>query len=565
MLKIEKIKLLSNRKTINEIELINKINYIFSPNSTGKTKLVELIDYLLGSSKIILDSRTFYGIDTVELVTNKGIFSRTVNGDVFAIKLRERDEFEIVNLEIYKSKIEEFMLDGDYTDIALIKQIADLNLSYRTFTIFNFLSQYHLGTIDKTIFTKMNNFEYYRAKYIFKYMFNKNNYSRIQELKNENAKLKRELSLNQFEKDKYDKNVLEVKNIFSKLGLNFEKELSKNALVLDKYINDLLSLEKNNNNSKNDYYYLMMVLSKIDNQRKMIIEQKKQSKFQKDLNNKRLLLLDSLNEFAHGEYEYISSPIKDLVEKCNLLNTIMNDQEFDGIIKSLNEQRKKIILDINKINDNYNGQNYEEKKELVSKAKFILESMKEFKKINLSEIDKTITKNNEEIRKLENEYDINLENKINEKINEYYSLFKCGPYDFINEDYSDPTFHLKFSYKKMSINGYVTKNDSHGAKYEVIQMIGSMARQTFIQICTYLAFIDVIKNDFQFPIMNTFIFDCVSKPFDDNNEKMVCELLKHFTSVHENINFLVTTDTTRVCDKKLCFELKYGLNPLFKQ
>ena len=71
----------------------------------------------------------------------------------------------------------------------------------------------------------------------------------------------------------------------------------------------------------------------------------------------------------------------------------------------------------------------------------------------------------------------------------------------------------------------------------------------------------LLNEKFKFPIMNTIVLDCVSKPFDDMNKKMIYELLSYYSTLNENFNFLVTTDTITDSDER--FELN-GLNPLFK-
>ena len=256
MCKINMLNLYSESgECINSIPFTKTCNYIYSKNSSGKTKMVELIDYMLGSTSIIIDNITFKGIRYIELILEKFYLKRTVEGTCY-FKLRKDDAYDEVSINTYKDRIENMLLNGNYEDTYLIKNISDQDISHRTYTIFNFLNQKHQGIIDKNIFTKQNNLEYFRAKYIFKYIFNRNNYIEINKLKNQLSQDSKLLEKNTITEREINFLEKSCEEIFCDLGLKYNKDIDKN-------IEYVLSLKKERKVIKpsvinSDYYYSLL-------------------------------------------------------------------------------------------------------------------------------------------------------------------------------------------------------------------------------------------------------------------------------------------------------------------
>ena len=561
MFKILEINLYSKENKIcNHIPLDEKLNFIYSKNSTGKTKLVELIDYLLGSSSIVFDPQTFKGIEYAELVANCCYLKRKVLGTETFFKLRENDDYENLTLELYKDKVESIILSGKHFDINMIREISEQDISYRTFSIFYFLSQKYQGVIDKNIFTKQNLPEYYRAKYIFKYMFNKKNYKEIFELKKQIKEDTKTLAKNEIIDDEITMITGLCEKSFIELGIKFDKKnIDKNILSLQEYE---LGQKKKVNLPKSDYYSLLTILNQVDNKLQYYQDKLSQGNSQKSKNQKKEVLLSSLIKMSsETEYSYIIEPIKETIEQMHLLNNIISIGEYEESISKLKKQRIQLIKDIQVVSENANQEKeYIDKKSIILKTIDYLEKLKRLSHSDSVEIKNRIKENKKRIQNLETITDSEIEDKISEKINYYYSYMRNKNYDFVDKDYSEKGFHLRYNSKKNSVNGYVLENIA-GKDVEVVRMIGSMARQTLIQVCVYLSFLEVMALEFNFPIINTVVFDCVSKSFDDDNKLMIYDLLTHFCDINKSYNFIVTTDTMN--DSPNRYEMQNGLNPYF--
>lgn len=546
-------------ENVQKIKFDHDVNFIYSKNSTGKTKMIELLDYLLGSSSIKLDPETFYGIKVAELVTNKCIIRREISSEICYFKLREKDEFEKVTLEIYNDKLGNLLFEGKNNDLSIIREICEQNITFRTFSVFNFLNQTYQGVIDRNVFTKQNFFEYFKAKYILKYMFNKKNYEEIFVLKKKVDEDKKLLEKNSALREQLNFLNNACQKCFIDLGIKYKSSIDSNLYELDKRLNNEVVTPSV---VDSDYYTLLSMMNNIDNQLQHYEDMKKQGSSSIEKNNKRKILLESLSSLAkESEYGYIIEPIKNQISKMELLNDVISFNDYSDVISDLKKKRNSIVKKIEIINSNSNAEkDFIEKRGIMLQAKEYLKLLSQIKVSDDKEILDRIKNNREEIRKLESNIDEKMEDKISEHINKYYKFFKDKNYKFIDDDYKDDGFALKYNSKKNSVLGYVnvTVDDK---KIPVVRMIGSMARQTLIQVCTYLAFLEVINSDFEFPKLGTVFFDCVSKSFDDDNKKMVYLLLKEFCRNNPEFNVVVTTDTVSDSPVRQTIE---GLNPLYR-
>ena len=564
MLKIIKLSLISKQQAVRLFDFSNNINFIKMGNSKGKTSLFTLIDYLLGSSSITLSQQTFHEIDSAELYTNHGIFIRSIiDKNYFGFKLRQNDGLQVVSEDYYKNQIENACLDGVFSERDSVRALADENISFRTYTMFNFLDEHYLGQIEKNIFSKQTLFEYYRGKYIFDYVFNKNNINRINLIKNEIEELNKKNASSDakrhIQKNKQDR----VRSIFAELGINFKiNDNKKNIEELIKYESELL-MSNSRIKEAEDYYYLWDILNNVTNTLRKLKEQKLSIKKQNELNEKRIMLLKSLKELFDGSSgDNIIEPIIELISKCEMVNIAAENSDFNETINELEKRRKEIQKEIYSIKAANSDINIETKRMRVAEAKVLIDDINSFIDKDIPDYEELIKQKKKEIRELRNSYDVSMEDKVSSLINYYYSSLKGKGYEFIEKDYEKNNFRLHFSYKKMTVFGYTTMEAENGKRYDVVTMPESMSRQTVIQLCTYFAFNHIFKTDFKFPIICSLFLDNVTKPLENANKPIIYDLLVLFTNEVKDFNVIVTTD----CDEDNRNTSKFyeeGLNPLF--
>ncbi len=564
MLKIIKLSLISNKQIVRTFDFSKPISFIKMGNSKGKTSLFSLIDYLLGSSTIIISSETFKKIDYAELHTNHGIFGRKLfEKNYFTYRLRNEDGSQVVSEDYYKGQIENACLNGDTSERDSVRDLADENVTFRTYTLFNFLDEHYLGQIEKNIFSKQMFLDYYRGKYIFDYVFNKKNIDRINALKKEIDELNRKSAKSSLEKELFNKRINAIQSIFADLGIDYRSNnLQKNVEILDKFEKELLSSNSQVKQSEN-YYYLWDVLNNINNTIRKLKEQRLSSKNQNELNEKRMVLLNSLKDLFDGsQSDEIIAPILEIVKKCETISVAVESSDFDEAITELEKRRKEIQKEIYRIKAVNSVIDVETKRTKVAEARVLLQDVCSYREKDEINIDEEIKKRRKEMRELRNGYDTSVEDKVSNLINFYYSSLKNKGYSFIDDDYEKNNFRLSFNYKKMTVFAYATIEAENGEQYDAIAMLESMSRQTAIQICTYFAFNQLFKQEHHFPIINTLLLDNVSKPFENANKPIIYDLVTLFVSIVKDFNVIVTTDCDEDNNNTSVF-YDDGLNPLF--
>lgn len=565
MLKIASLSLISNQQVIRSFDFSRNISFIKMGNSKGKTSLFILIDYLLGSSSTTLTSRTFQKIESAELHTNHGIFVRNLSDKYFfGYKLRQDDGLQVVSEGYYKTQIENACLEGETSDRDSVRALADENITYRTYTLFSFLSEKCLGQIEKNIFSKQNYIEYYRGKYIFDYMFNKANIDKINSLKNEinelNKRSARSYAEREIQKSKSDR----LQSLFADLGIEFHSNnMKKNSEELNNLESGLLA-SNTQIKATGDYYYLWDIYNNVTNTIRKLKEQRLSAKNQGELNEKRILLLKSLKELFDGsENSDIVNPIIELISKCETISVAAENSDFDETISDLEKRKKEIKNEIYKARAINSDIDVDAKRTRVAEARVLIEDIGIYKDKDDSNLGELIKQKKRAIRELRNSYDTNMEEKVSSLINHYYASLKNKGYEFIDKDFEKNNFRLHFNYRKMTVLGYTTVKAENGTEYDVVTMIESMSRQTVIQLCTYFAFNHLLRSDFHFPIICSLLLDNVSKPLENANKSIIYDLLSLFTKEVNDFNVIVTTDCDEDNNNNSVF-YEDGLNPLFE-
>ena len=151
MFKIDKLVLEDFKNHSYTYSFSEGINYFVGSNNTGKSEFYKFIDFMFGSSMNIKNYDWYR--DSLKKATMK----MTVNGVVYWITRTEHPEenyfkidgdteTESISLIEYKEKLNEIFA---YDEVSLrrLREFVEENMSYRVFTMFNFLGEKGQGLI----------------------------------------------------------------------------------------------------------------------------------------------------------------------------------------------------------------------------------------------------------------------------------------------------------------------------------------------------------------------------------------------------------------------------------
>lgn len=198
------------------------VNYFKGVNNSGKTEFYNFMDYMFGSSENLIRKPWYANTIRraamyVEINNVKYRLVRTLDPEVNFLNYasEEQEENKYINLIEYKERLNAIFTNGEYTYLKNIKDFTNENLTFRTFTMFNFLGEKRQG-LTYNFFDKCSDVKYYtKLTPILNYIFN-NNLERINELQNELIKL---------QKQKKELEVISVKYsfIYEQINENLKK------------------------------------------------------------------------------------------------------------------------------------------------------------------------------------------------------------------------------------------------------------------------------------------------------------------------------------------------------
>ena len=202
MFKIEELCLINSEQTYS-YRFTNGINYFQGKNNTGKTVFFNFIDFMFGADKNYANNPWFKGtlskaILTFEYNNIRYELTRSIDGKNNYFRYCDEELGDSIDIVEYKQRINAiFSVSSDYD--ATLYEFTHEHLTYRSFTIFNFLDEVNQGKINDFL-TKCSNIKYaVHLTPILNYIFN-NNIGRIIELTTSLNNLQAELRA--FEKEK---------------------------------------------------------------------------------------------------------------------------------------------------------------------------------------------------------------------------------------------------------------------------------------------------------------------------------------------------------------------------
>lgn len=541
-------------------KFVSGLNYFKGENNSGKTVFYNLIDYMLGSSKEIQNEDWYKNIKeiTMKICNNDIIYflTRTKNKDENYFTVGENVDFESripISYREYKIRLENIFTPNS-AFLNDIKIFTGQELTFRTFTIFNFLGEKRQGNIQDFL-DKGRDIEYsVKLPSILNFIFNKN-LKKIFELENKLEQLEKEVKQLESNKNQYEFITKEINNNILVLGLNIQYN-GKNSDIIKQRLEQykLMNNDINQTSIEKNISELTLMLENIDEQLKNYQSYKEGVKnIEKESINRKNLLkaLDNILRNTN-QYNYLLESIQKLLTEINTTISFSQDSIYDKTVETLKKQRELIKFEIKKQDSKFKRYSIKEKE----KAVILLEN---YLKQNIVDSNNTLTEKlkqvksiKEEILQLKNKDDLSKINNLSKNITNLYNSARDVS-DFVKIDTEKASFQIMYIKKGNILQPKIKELQTReqGENKEKIQeyiltnyYTGSMARHTLIQICGYFGFLKILIGNNKYPIVPIFIGDHLSKPFDEKNitalGKIVCKAIENIGK--DNIQIFLFDD-----------------------
>lgn len=506
------------------------INYFIGSNNTGKTEFYKFIDFMFGSGMDIKNYDWYRGSlqrATMKIVVDEKNYwiTRTEHPEENYFKMDGDAETESIGLVEYKEKLNEIF---SYDEVALrkLREFVEENMSYRVFTMFNFLGEKGQG-LTRDFLDKCRDIKYsVKLAPVLNYIFN-DNVERIAEIKKEIEELKekmRELEVKNdsfnFARNQINGNLLKINSnvIFNgRNGDEIQNELSK---IMQMDIEQPKKLRRSISELEVIYSNLSEQIKIYDNTIKNYQQNEKE-------NENRKLLLSNLQMLIENEpsMEYLVKPLVELVNEVEGSIAFGKYIISDETIGELKRQKEQVAAEMKKQNSKFKCYSLEEKAKAIALIQAYMQE-------GLKDVSGELTECKQKLKHLKNELQ-ELQNADNsEKIKRFSELvtklYENGKDDseIIRTDISREGFRIAYL-KRGNILQPVEKNIDNNKENDNLYL-GSMARHTLIQLSGYLAFMNILVKGNQCPIVLFLIIDHLSKPFSDDNKKAVGKLIEEF-------------------------------------
>lgn len=510
------------------------INYFIGSNNTGKTEFYKFIDFMFGSGMNIKNYDWYRGClqkATMKLTVNGKCYwlTRTEQPEENYLKMDGDVETESIGLAEYKEKLNEIFA---YDEISLrrLREFVEENMSYRAFTMFNFLGEKGQG-LTRDFLDKCRDIRYsVKLAPILNYIFN-DNIERIAEIKTEIEGLKERIRELEVKNDSFNFAQRQINNNLLKINSNAVFN-GHNGEEIQKELSKIMKMDAEQpKRLRRSVSELEVIYSNLSEQIKIYDNTIKNYQQNEKENENRRLLLSNLHTLLEDEpsMEYLIQPLADLIDELEGSIAFGKYIISDETIKELKKQREQVASEMKKQNSKFKCYSLEEKSKAIALIQAYLQEGVKDVSVELNECKR-------ELRQLKSELQ-ELQNSDNSKKIEKYSKLVTGLYEsgknnseIIKTDFGRDSFRI--AYLKRGNILQPIEESSHKDRENANLYLGSMARHTLIQLSGYLAFMNILIKGNKCPIVPILVIDHLSKPFSDDNKKAVGKILEKF---YENV------------------------------
>ena len=570
MFKIENLSLYSTKDEKYEYVFKEGLNYFSGANNTGKTVFYGFMDYMFGSSDDISNKYWFRGtlLKAEMQFEYNGIkyrAVRTIDGKVNYFGYTTDEVLEQMPLEIYKDKLMS-VFTPDEEILKELRNFIEEDITYRTFTMFNFLGENRQGYLNN-FFDKCDKIQYsIKLMPILNFIFN-NNLERINELKKDLKRLNDEIKLAD---EKKQKSEYICRNVNEKLSmLEIDQTYSGyNANDIKIELAHIKSMQKVEKPKQKNIADLETVYNNISEQIKVYKNIESDMKQFDKQNKNQKILLEKLEKIVkeNDNYIYLVNPIIKLTEELDQSISFSKYLQKDETITVLESQLENIKKAIKENESRFRCYSVDEKTRIISLIEDYLDVDIQFDYEELERKLAQIKEIKKEIKYLQNADDIAKINNMGELITDLYSFAEINS-EVVQNDLSKMGFRIKY-FKNGNVIQPIIKNDNDEVNYYT----GSEARHTLMQLSGYLAFLKIMLEDNKYPLIPFLVIDHISKPFDEAN---CLGLGKIFEKAYEligkeNLQIFIFDDKesgalgiTPDYEESLKNDEKTGFNPFF--
>ena len=510
------------------------INYFIGSNNTGKTEFYKFIDFMLGSGMNIRNYDWYRGClqkATMKLTVNGTCYwlTRTEQPEENYLKMDGDVETESIGLAEYKEKLNEIFA---YDEISLrrLREFVEENMSYRAFTMFNFLGEKGQG-LTRDFLDKCRDIRYsVKLAPILNYIFN-DNIERIAEIKTEIEGLKERIRELEVKNDSFNFAQRQINNNLLKINSNAVFN-GHNGEEIQKELSKIMKMDAEQpKRLRRSVSELEVIYSNLSEQIKIYDNTIKNYQQNEKENENRRLLLSNLHTLLEDEpsMEYLIHPLAELIDELEGSIAFGKYIISDETIKELKKQREQVASEMKKQDSKFKCYSLEEKSKAIALIQAYLQEGVKDVSVELNECKRAL-------RQLKNELQ-ELQNSDNSKKIENYSKLVTGLYEsgknnseIIKTDFGRDSFRI--TYLKRGNILQPIEESSHKDRENANLYLGSMARHTLIQLSGYLAFMNILIKGNKCPIVPILVIDHLSKPFSDDNKKAVGKILEKF---YENV------------------------------
>lgn len=509
------------------------INYFRGENNSGKTEFYNFLDFMFGSSEDIRKKpwyRDCLKKASLEIQVDHLIYIliRSYDPNQNQLSYADEEDGEIIDLKAYKEKLNSIFAKN----LEILKSIRDFTeeeLTFRAFTMFNFLGEKRQGEIHD-FFDKCSDIRYsVKLTPILNFIFN-NNLEKIYSLQRELEQLQQELKDLEVTSSRYDFIYTQINRNIQKLGSNVWYT-GRNADEIRKNISEIKNMEEPKKKGADcNIVDLEVMYSNISEQIKIYENSISDAKqFERD-NENRKFLLEKLEELLEENsiFSYLVEPLQQLLNELD--NTISFSQYTinDKTIAELKKQRNALKIAIKRNVPRFQCYTMEEKTKSVALIEEYLSSDVRDCSEDLKELKRKIREKKEEIKVLQNSDDIIKIRNLSQFITSLYKSAK-GISSVVDDDILQEGFKIHYLKRGNILQPMVQiiekdENDLEQKK-EVNYYIGSMARHTLIQLCGYFGFLKILLVEDKYPIIPILVIDHISKPFDISNARAIGQVI----------------------------------------
>lgn len=507
------------------------INYFRGKNDSGKTEFYLFLDYMFGANEDIQNKEWYRdSLDHAKMIFVKDELTYALER---YIKSSDKNYFyyadeppkEPIRSNEYRARLNQVFAQ-DQVALKELRAFVEEDVTYRTFTLFNFLGETRQGILND-FWDKADKMRYaLRLPSIINYVFNKN-LARIKELKSQEERLKKQI--NNYEK-------ISAQNDEARLYINTQLKIlgigkiftGQNARDILRLIDSFQSEIKNSEiiNKGVTITELEAVYTSLDEQIKRQERIEKDHRAFESDSRKQILLLDKLHAIIDSEasYRYLAEPIVKLTEELN--RSISFNKYFiqENTTKELKKQRDSVRNQILSTQSCYKIYSVSDKTRAITLIREYLGRYQEdIESTDISAVRRELREVREELRALQNSNDTQ---KISSISNEITRLYKqsIDVSDLSEFDFQNQGFQISYIKHGNVLQPQIdSDNDSDKSKRNYYT--GSMARRTLIQLCGYIAFLKLLITESRYPLIPILIIDHISKTFDKKNAMAIGKVI----------------------------------------